>query len=188
MSLTLTALSPSIDHPPLARLRDSLDAALRAGLASAAFGLAVRAALAAASTEPGLLSAAQREGGMDTYRRHLLLADPRGRYAVAALVWEPGQASPVHGHHTWCAYSVIEGTLSETLFRWDADTHRAVQTRCHARATGAVSFVGAGRGGIHRLENAAGRRGQAISIHIYGVTGGQISTHVNDLLGGAPNR
>jgi predicted metal-dependent enzyme (double-stranded beta helix superfamily) len=187
MSLTLTALSPSIDHPPLARLRDSLDAALHEELSSAAFGLAVRAALAAASKEPGLLSDAQREGGSDTYRRHLLIADPRGRYAVAALVWGPGQASPVHGHHTWCAYSVIEGTLSETLFRWDADTSRAVETRRHERAAGAVSFVGAGRGGIHRLENAAGQQGPAVSIHIYGVTGAQISTHVNDLLGGAPN-
>jgi predicted metal-dependent enzyme (double-stranded beta helix superfamily) len=185
MSLALTALSPSIEHPPLARLRDSLDAALREAPASAAFALAVRAALTAALKEPGLLSDAQREGGAEAYRRHLLIADPRGRYAVAALVWQPGQASPVHGHHTWCAYAVIEGTLSETLFTWDTDAHRAVETRRHERAMGAVSFVAAGRGGIHRLGNAAGERRQAISIHIYGVTGAQISTHVNDLLGSA---
>jgi predicted metal-dependent enzyme (double-stranded beta helix superfamily) len=185
MSYTLTQLSPAIDHPPIARLRDSLDAALLETPASAAFALAMRSALTAASKEPGLLSDAQREGGAESYRRHLLVADPRGRYAVAALVWQPGQASPVHGHHTWCAYAVVEGVLSETLFRWDTDRHRAVEMRRHDRAMGAVSFVGAGRGGIHQLANAAGERRRAISIHVYGVTGAQISTHVNDLLGGA---
>jgi predicted metal-dependent enzyme (double-stranded beta helix superfamily) len=182
MSLAQTAFPPCVDHAPLERLREALDEALREDPASAAFALAVRAALAAAAKESALLSAVQREGSADCYRRHLLLADPKGRYAVAALVWEAGQASPVHGHHTWCAYTVIEGTLSETLFRWDAAAHLAVQTRRHARETGAVSFVGAGRGGIHRLGNA-GPAGRAVSIHVYGVTGAQISTHVNDLLG-----
>jgi predicted metal-dependent enzyme (double-stranded beta helix superfamily) len=183
MSLALTAL-PSIDHTPLARLRDSLDAALQEAPASGAFALGMRAALTAVLKEQGLLSGAQLEGGAESYRRHLLIADPRGRYAVAALVWQPGQASPVHGHHTWCAYAVIEGTLSETLFRWDTDAHRAVETRRQVRAAGAVSFVGAGRGGIHQLGNDAGAARQAVSIHVYGVAGGQISTHVNDLLGG----
>jgi predicted metal-dependent enzyme (double-stranded beta helix superfamily) len=150
---------------------------------SAAFGLAVRQALAAATQEPALLCDAQREGATDTYRRHLLAADTHGRYAVVALVWQGGQASPVHGHHTWCGYTVIEGTLSETLFHWNTETHRAVEARRHARDTGAVTFVGAGRGGIHRLENSVG--GRAVSIHVYGVTGAQIATHVNDLVAAA---
>jgi hypothetical protein len=77
---------------------------------------------------------------------------------------------------------VIEGTLSETLFAWDANTRRAVQTRRHERVCGAVSVVGAGRGAIHQLGNASGTGRSAVSIHVYGVPGAQISTHVNDLV------
>jgi predicted metal-dependent enzyme (double-stranded beta helix superfamily) len=167
---------------PLARLSEALDQACRLDPSSAGFALHVRSALDGLSRETGLLSDAQREGGMDCYRRHLLAADPLGRYAVAALVWQAGQASPVHGHHTWCAYTVIEGTLSETLFAWDPDSNRAVQTRRHERLPGAVSFVGAGRGAIHQLGNASASGQPAVSLHVYGVPGARISTHVNDLV------
>ena len=43
-----------------------------------------------------------------------------------------------------------------------------------------MSFVRAGRSGIHRLGNASDA--PAVSLHIYGVEGSQIATHVNDLL------
>jgi predicted metal-dependent enzyme (double-stranded beta helix superfamily) len=167
---------------PLARLSDALDQACCLDPLSAGFALGVRSALNNLSREAGLLSDAQCEGDPDCYRRHLLVADPLGRYAVAALVWQAGQASPVHGHHTWCAYAVIEGTLSETLFAWDADTNRAVQTRRHERSRGAVSFVGPGRGAIHQLGNASATGQTAVSLHVYGVPGARISTHVNDLV------
>jgi predicted metal-dependent enzyme (double-stranded beta helix superfamily) len=151
---------------------------------TAAFARQVRAALAEASADPALLTPAHREGDAATYRRHLLAADPCGRYAVAALVWAPGQASPVHGHHTWCGYAVIEGALTETLYRWDPHDNRAIETRRHVRDAGAVSFVGAGRGGIHRLGNAAApdRTRHAVSLHVYGVEAARIGTHVNDLV------
>jgi predicted metal-dependent enzyme (double-stranded beta helix superfamily) len=92
---------------PLAVLSQTLDQACCLDPSSAGFALGVRAALGGLSRETGLLSDAQRESGLDCYRRHLLVADPLGRYAVAALVWQAGQASPVHGHHTWCAYTMI---------------------------------------------------------------------------------
>ncbi len=68
---------------------------------------------------PRCSTPAQREGSSENYRRHLLAADPHGRYAIAALVWQPHQASPVHAHHTWCGYAVIDGALSETVFEWN---------------------------------------------------------------------
>ena len=43
-----------------------------------------------------------------------------------------------------------------------------------------MSFVRAGYSGIHRLGNASDA--PALSLHIYGVEGSQIGTHVNDLL------
>ncbi|CAG4923145.1 cysteine dioxygenase family protein [Paraburkholderia gardini] len=144
------------------------------------FARAVRAALAEAIADDTLLGSTQREGSPDGYRRHLLAADPLGRYAVAALVWMPGQMSPVHAHHTWCGYAVIEGALTETAFEWNEAGQCASEVRTHPRERSAVSFTRAGRTGIHQLGNLSDAR--AVSLHVYGVQGEQIATHVNDLL------
>lgn len=171
---------------PLARLCDTLDAMFDACVKfpdpshSTFFARSMRIALAEAAADPALLTPAQREGSVEDYRRHLLAADPHGRYAIAALVWQPRQASPVHAHHTWCGYAVLEGTLSETLFEWNGAQHCASATRIQERKRGAVSFVRGGRGGIHRLRN--GGDTPAVSLHIYGIPGAQIATHVNDVV------
>nr|WP_236067033.1 cysteine dioxygenase family protein [Paraburkholderia haematera] len=144
------------------------------------FARSMRIALTEAAANPELLTPAQREGSTENYRRHLLAADPEGRYAIAALVWLPHQASPVHAHHTWCGYAVLDGTLSETVFEWNGAQHCASATRTQARHCGAVSFVRGGRGAIHRLGNCSDA--PAVSLHIYGVAGAQIATHVNDIV------
>ncbi|SAL75947.1 cysteine dioxygenase type I family protein [Caballeronia arvi] len=168
----------------LEQLCSEIDAAFEAAKTApqASFGQRVRLALQRAIAAPGLLRPDQRVSNSQAYCRHLLAADPLNRYAIAALVWEPGQASPVHGHRTWCGYAVIEGTLEETLYRWDTLEHRAIETRRHPRPPGAVSYVDAGRGAIHQLGNPADAAARAVSLHIYGVAGAQIATHVNDLL------
>ncbi|SAK68752.1 cysteine dioxygenase type I family protein [Caballeronia pedi] len=175
---------PANKSPALEQLCREIDAAFAAAETGprASFGERVRLALQRAIADPGLLRPDQRVSNAQGYSRHLLAADPLNRYAIAALVWEPGQASPVHGHRTWCGYAVIEGGLEETLYRWDAAAHRAVETRRHARPPGAVSYVDAGRGAIHQLGNPADTAARAVSLHIYGVAGEQIATHVNDLL------
>ncbi|QGZ61733.1 cysteine dioxygenase family protein [Paraburkholderia acidisoli] len=144
------------------------------------FARGVRAALTRALAEPALLAPAQREGLAGTYRRHVIAADACGRYTVAALVWQPGQASPIHAHRTWCGYAVLEGALTETLYAWDAARAGADIVRSHPRASGAVAFAGRGRAGIHRLSN--GGLGQAISLHVYGVAAAGIATEVNDVV------
>jgi len=171
---------------PLERLCRALDVAFAASAYAdepshqTGFVRSVRAALAKAAADTSLLTPAQREGAADGYRRHLLAADPFGRYAIAALVWMPGQASPVHAHHTWCGYAVIDGTLTETVYDWHAADERASEVRGHPRVPGAVSFVRAGHTGIHRLGNAG--NAPAVSLHLYGVSAAQLSTHVNDLV------
>jgi predicted metal-dependent enzyme (double-stranded beta helix superfamily) len=168
------------------RLCAALDAAFDACTTPAdpsccpAFARALRGALGAALAEPALVTAAEREGNSSTYRRHLIAVDPRGRYTAAALVWQPGQASPVHAHHTWCGYAVLEGTLTETLYAWDDAQGAAAATGARHRTQGAMSFGGRGRSGIHRLSNDSGAK--AVSLHIYGVPAMQIGTHVNDVL------
>jgi predicted metal-dependent enzyme (double-stranded beta helix superfamily) len=148
---------------------------------TAAFARAVRAALAqAAANAETLLTPAQREGSAHAYCRHLLAADATGRYALVALVWQPGQASPVHGHHTWCGYTVLSGTLTETQFDWNESLGCATYARTNRRAPGALSFTRAGVGGIHRLGNTGPT--QAVSLHVYGVAGERVATHVNDIV------
>ena len=170
----------------LERLCDTLDAMFEACAKfpepshSTFFARSMRLALAQAAADPALLAPAQREGSADTYRRHLLAADPHGRYAIAALVWQPGQASPVHAHHTWCGYAVVEGKLSETIFEWDDAQQCGNALRAQTRKRGAVSFVRGGRGAIHRLGNCSDA--PAVSLHIYGVEGARIGTHVNDIV------
>src|SRR5262249_46220792 len=132
------------------------------------------------AADPALLTDEQREASAACYRRHLLAADPHGRYAVAALVWMPGQASPIHAHHTWCGYAVLDGTLTETLYDWSEELDCATPVRAQSRETGAVSFTRAGRTCIHRLGNASDKI--AISLHVYGVAGDEIATHVNDVV------
>jgi predicted metal-dependent enzyme (double-stranded beta helix superfamily) len=181
-----TAAPPAHRNAPLTRLCDALDAIFEACAHfpepsdSSFFARSMRIALAEAAAEPALLTAEQRAGSTENYRRHLLAADPHGRYAIAALVWQPQQASPVHGHHTWCGYAVLNGTLSETVFEWNSARHCASATRTQARKSGAVSFVRGGRRGIHQLGNRSDAT--AVSLHIYGVSGAQIATHVNDIV------
>ena len=49
---------------------------------------------------------------------------PGGRWSLAAVVWSPGQRTPVHGHETWGVVGIYSG--SEREFRYTkpaADVH-----------------------------------------------------------------
>ncbi len=140
----------------------------------------VVAALQVATADPVLLSADQCLICPDRYARHVLYADPQGRFTILALVWSGGQFSPVHAHDTWCAYAVHHGALAETLFRFDATTAQAIPLRTETRRAGYGCFAGCGLDQIHRLGN--GGLEPAISIHVYGVEAAQICSHVNRVL------
>ncbi|WP_233881750.1 cysteine dioxygenase family protein [Paraburkholderia flagellata] len=183
----LSAVHTAEQHAAaVARFTAALDAAFDACATPhdpsrcARFARGMREALTGALADSALVTSAQREGSADTYRRHVIATDSRGRYTVAALVWQPGQASPIHAHHTWCGYTVLDGTLTETLYTWDDARQGADVVRSHPRASGAVSFGGPGRASIHRLSNGSGA--QAVSLHVYGVAVEHIATQVNDVL------
>ncbi|ESJ25177.1 cysteine dioxygenase [Cupriavidus sp. HPC(L)] len=134
-----------------------------------------------------LLPAAARAGSPDGYTRHLVYADPMARFSAMLLVWRPGQASPVHGHRTWCAYRVLQGTLYEQHYRWDEAAQLARPSGGVMRESGAVFSVPAGLGHIHSLGHPGRAMEQghgaaddiAISLHLYGVEAAQIATGVN---------
>ncbi len=137
-----------------------------------------------------LLPPAARAGSPDGYTRHLIYADPMARFSAMLLVWRPGQASPVHGHRTWCAYRVLQGSLYERHYRWDEAAQMARPSGGVVREPGAVFSVPAGLGHIHSLGHPgrAIERGDgetqdiAISLHLYGVEAAQIATGVNLLV------
>lgn len=140
----------------------------------------VKAALKRAVAEPGLLSSEQCATKADCYARHVIYADPAGRFTILAIVWGTGQFSPPHAHHTWCAYGVYENALEETIFTWDAAASKAQPLRTEPRHPGYSCYAGAGLDQIHRLGNSGTR--PAISIHVYGVERENVSTHVNRMV------
>lgn len=114
---------------------------------------------------PDILTADERQGDPAGYRCHVLHCEPDGSFSVTAMVWRPGQVTPVHDHVTWCVFGVLQGTEYEELFTLSADgSHLDVAGRSENH-TGEVSGF-APPGDIHRVRNTGD--GIAISLHVYG--------------------
>jgi predicted metal-dependent enzyme (double-stranded beta helix superfamily) len=109
----------------------------------------------------------------DRYVRHLLHA---GRdHTILALVWRPGQMSPVHSHLSWCALGVHRGCMTETQFTMGAQG--PVPRGCAQHDVGDVSHAPADLDAIHRLANLGTET--AVSIHIYGARFDRLGEEVN---------
>jgi predicted metal-dependent enzyme (double-stranded beta helix superfamily) len=106
-----------IENPPpeLQTLIERLDAALGAG--EAAMPERVMAALGKLTAQSTWLPPDRRRADHVHYARHILWCDPRERFSVLSIVWNPGQKSPIHAHRTWCAVGVYEGVLAEEIYR-----------------------------------------------------------------------
>jgi predicted metal-dependent enzyme (double-stranded beta helix superfamily) len=109
----------------------------------------------------------------DRYVRHLLHAAQD--HTVLALVWRPGQMSPVHGHRSWCALGVHRGSMTETQFSLGALV--PVPRACAQLGVGNISHAPAELGAIHRLANLGTEI--AISIHVYGARYDRLGHEVN---------
>lgn len=136
------------------------------------------------STLGGLCSNALRTPSSGGYTRHVAHADPQGRFTIVYLVWPPGQFSPVHGHHTWCAYRVVKGELSETLYTWNEQEQCAQAQHNTCRKAGDIATAAPGLGQIHRLGNMSDD--VAISLHVYGIDHQVLTTGVNHVVTSSP--
>ncbi|HEX3811761.1 MAG TPA: cysteine dioxygenase family protein [Mycobacteriales bacterium] len=114
-----------------------------------------------------LLGPAEREPDPRHYRQHILHVDPAGRFSVVALVWLPGQGTPIHDHVAWCATGVLEGCELEQRFEVATGCHRFALRRSDSAVNefGAVSVLPPGHD-IHEVRCHSGHR--AISLHVYG--------------------
>ena len=78
---------------------------------------AIGARLEALLAQDGWLGPEHRVPDADNYRQHLLHVSPDRRLSIVALVWLPGQRTPIHDHVSWCVVGVYEGREPETRFR-----------------------------------------------------------------------
>jgi 3-mercaptopropionate dioxygenase len=124
---------------------------------------------------PDILSVEQRIGDPQRYRSHLLHSEPDGGFSIVALVWRPGQVTPIHDHVTWCVFGVVQGTEYEELFTFDAERGCLVEAGTNENAAGEVSGF-APPGDIHRVHNVGDRT--AISVHVYGTDVSRIGSSV----------
>lgn len=61
----------------------------------------------------GFLTDEHRRSDPDHYRRNAVHLSKDGSFSLFALVWLPGQWTPVHDHGTWGVVGVVEGLLEE---------------------------------------------------------------------------
>jgi len=114
---------------------------------------------------PDILTAEQRRGDPDRYQTHVLHIERDSSFSVLALVWRPGQVTPIHDHVTWCVFGVIQGVEHEELFALDEGSEHLVEIGSSTNDTGEVAGF-APPGDIHRVRNPG--PDTAISIHVYG--------------------
>ncbi len=124
---------------------------------------------------PRVVAPELRSGDPDTYRSHLLHAEPDGSFSIVALVWRPGQETPIHDHVTWCVFTVVQGVEHEELFMLDEEAGVLVEAGSATNKTGSVSGF-APPGDIHRVRNVGDET--AISIHVYGTDVDRIGSSV----------
>jgi predicted metal-dependent enzyme (double-stranded beta helix superfamily) len=124
------------------------------------------------------LRAEHRVGDPTRYMRHVLYVDPQGAFVMTAITWLPGQVSPVHGHHVWCAYGVAEGELTEERFEQAHGNLRWVKTNVYQ--PGEMAERDLDCSAIHRVSNRS--RGTIVSLHLYGVSAERLTTGINRVL------
>ena len=178
LSIATSFPRPSLHTAPVSgraaldRMLTAIDSVVRSG--GPATDKRVAAVLAGYATIPDLLDGVDCTPSRSRYTR-ALLEDGRS-HCVLALVWGPGQVSPVHGHRTWCALAVQRGVLIETNFRHgDGGLHLTGSRSLHA---GDVSHEPA-RTGVHRIASLGAS--VAISLHVYGTSYDRLGVAVNDV-------
>ena len=116
----------------------------------------------------GWLEPRHQVPALDGYRQHILYVSPTRRLSVVALVWLPGQRTPIHDHVSWCVVGVYRGAESEVHYRLVERHGRSCLVPvavCEAPAGHVEALVPPAQN-IHSV--AASGPGKTISIHIYG--------------------
>jgi predicted metal-dependent enzyme (double-stranded beta helix superfamily) len=142
-----------------------LDAAVRSSASPTHTIDVVAAGLRPFLGRTDLLRNEQRRSDPTSYRANLLHAADDGAWSLVALVWLPGQLTPIHDHLTWCVVGVHEGSEFEQRFAFDASGEALALTGEGRSQVGTVCGL-LPPGDIHRVRNDSDQ--VAVSLHVYG--------------------
>lgn len=174
--------APQDAPPSLRRLVDEIREAVAPGGDADETSRRVTRTLERHLAVPDLLPAEARVADPERYRQNIVHVEPDGSFSIVALVWLPGQQTPVHDHISWCVVGVYEGEEAEIRYRVEGaagdevhladgqmpdpeDGLRLVRTAEVTNPNGSADGF-APPGDLHRVWNAG--EGTAISIHVYG--------------------
>jgi len=153
---------------PLASFVGGMQALVDGGADEATIFRDGRALLASLIAHDGWLPAALTEPDPANYRIHLLHLDPARRFSVSAMVWGPGQGTPIHNHTVWGMVGMLRGRERCEEFGLPARPGGPlVAGHVHELAPGDIDLVSPSVGDIHRVSNALAD-GTSVSIHVYG--------------------
>jgi 3-mercaptopropionate dioxygenase len=150
---------------------------------------AVERRLTTLLASPDILEPEDRIPWADHYRPHLLTVAPSRRFSLLALIWAPGQVTPIHDHICWCVVGVLEGREREQRFslRQNSDGQRWLATTTDVMVMpGEVSRLTPPEENIHQVRNAGGEL--AISLHVYGADISVCGSSVNQCFDELPIR
>jgi predicted metal-dependent enzyme (double-stranded beta helix superfamily) len=139
-----------------------------------------------------LLGAAHRRSDAGHYTRNAVLIEPQ--LSLYAIVWRPGQWTPVHDHGSWGVVGVVEGVLYERA--WLRTDPGAADPACHrgirlapggtlALTPGAVSSFVPNPDHIH-VTGVPADAAPALTLHLYGRN--MESFHLYDMVAGTRQR
>jgi 3-mercaptopropionate dioxygenase len=128
-------------------------------------------------SHPDFLTPEQLEPDPNQYRQHILHVEPDGSFSIVALVWLPGQATPIHDHVSWCVVGVHLGEEHETVYDLcgGADDSHLVIREFTTNPVGSVAAL-IPPGDIHHVTNAGDAL--AVSLHIYGADIGVLGSSI----------
>jgi predicted metal-dependent enzyme (double-stranded beta helix superfamily) len=107
------------------------------------------------------------------YRRNAIHLSADGSLSLFALVWLPGQWTPVHDHGSWGVVGVLQGRLEERSYMAvDGEIHadRGIRLRrggVFVLPEGSVSSFVPNPDHIH-MTGVPLTRGPAVTLHLYG--------------------
>ena len=100
MSSTTTMTSVTLNQ-----LINSIRSFVQTETNPALIGEAVAIALEPVLGDTTLLTEEQLVPDPNHYRQHILHVEPDGSFSIVALVWLPGQETPIHDHVSSCSFS-----------------------------------------------------------------------------------
>ncbi len=128
------------------------------------------------------LEARHTRGDLNHYARNLIFDAPGSGLALYALVWLPGQWTPVPDHGSWGVVGVVEGVLEERSYVRVSPDHGAdagielVRGGVVLLTRGAVTSFVPNPDHIH-ISGVSMDRQRAVSLHLYGRTMNHFNTY-----------